>query len=112
LRHNLLAESVLAVILRLVKWALVIFNVVAAVALIFAGGFAVAAHRTHAYSVYVELKQQNVLVERAGYDVERRLRTIAAGGTYSSTLASVGACICFANALAIGLLWKRQKAPV
>jgi len=83
--------------------------VVAAVALVFLGSFAVAAHRTHAYSVYVELKQQNVLVERPDYDVEKRLRTIAAGGTYSSTIASVGAGICLANALAIGLFWKRQK---
>ena len=98
--------------MRLVKWALVIFNVVAAVTLLFLGSFAVAAHRTHAYSVYVELKQQSVLVERPDYDVERRLRAIAAGGTYSSTIASVGAGICLANVLAVGFLWKRQKSPV
>ena len=91
------------------KWALVILNVIAAVALVFLGGFAVAAHRTHAYSVYVELKQQNVLVERPDYDVEKRLRTIAAAGTYSSTIASVAAGVCIANALAIGFLWKRHK---
>jgi hypothetical protein len=39
-----------------VKWILVILNVVAAVALVLLGSFAIAAHRTHAYSVYVELK--------------------------------------------------------
>ena len=94
------------------KWALVIFNVLAAGALIFLGGFGVAAHRTHAYSVYVELKQQNVLVERPDYDVERRLRTMASGGTYSFSIASVGAGICLANALAIGFLWKRQTTSL
>ena len=63
------------------KLTLVILNVVAAVALVLLGSFAVAAHRTHAYSVYRELKTQNVLVERPDYDVERRIRTVAAGGT-------------------------------
>ena len=57
----------------LVKWSLVILNV--------------AAHRTHAYSVCRELQEQRVLVERPDYDVQRRLRTIAAGGSYSSTIA-------------------------
>jgi hypothetical protein len=103
------AESLLGIIPCLMKRALVIFNLVAAVALIFLGAFVAAAHRTHAYSVYVELKQQNALVERPGYDVEKRLRTIAAGGTYSYNIAWMGAGICLANALAIGFLWKRPK---
>jgi hypothetical protein len=91
------------------KWALVIANVAAAGALIFLGSTAVAAHRTHAYSVYRELQEQHVLVERPDYDVERRLRTIAAGGTYSSTITWLGAGACLANAVAIGCLWRRQK---
>jgi hypothetical protein len=56
-----------------------------------------------------ELKSQNVLVERPDYDIERRLRTIAAGGRYSSTIAWVGAGVCLTNATAIGFLWRRQK---
>lgn len=99
----------LAVITRLVKLTLVILNLVAAVALVLLGSFAVAAHRTHAYSVYRELKTQNVLVERSDYDVERRLRTIAAGGTYSSTIGWIGAGVCLANAVAIGFLWRRPN---
>ena len=99
----------LAIITRRVKLTLVILNLIAAVALVFLGSLAVAAHRTHAYSVYVELKQQNVLVERPDYNIEKRLRTIAAGGAYSSTIASIGAGICLANALAFGFLWRSQK---
>jgi len=91
------------------KWGILALNLLAATCLVFLGAFAVAAHRTHAYSVYVELKQRNVLVERPDYDVERRLRTIADGGAYSSTIANVGAVICLANAAAIGFFWPRQK---
>jgi hypothetical protein len=94
----------------LMKKTLVILNVIAAVALVFLGSLAVAAHRTHAYSVYVELKQQNVLLERPDYDIERRLRTIAAGGTYSSSIAMLGAAACLVNALAIGFVWRAPKA--
>ena len=92
------------------KWILVTLNLIAAVGLLLVGGFAVAAHRAHAYSVYRELQEQRVLVERPDYDVERRLRTIAAGGTYSSTIASIGAGLCLANAAAIGSLWRRPRS--
>ena len=91
------------------KLTLVILNVIASIGLVFLGSFAVAAHRTHAYSVYRELQEQHVLVERADYDVERRLRSIAGGGTYCSTIAWMGAGICLANAGAIGFLCRRQK---
>jgi hypothetical protein len=91
------------------KWTLVILNVIAAVALVFLGILAVAAHRTHALSVYVELKQRNVLIERPDYDIERRLRTIADGGSYSSSIANLAAAACLANAVAIGFLWSRPK---
>lgn len=90
------------------KLTLVLFNVVAAVALVLPGNFAAAAHRTHAYSVYRELQIQKVLVERPDYEVERRLRTVAAGGTYSSTIGWIGAVICLANAIAIG---SSRKSP-
>ena len=99
----------LGVTAPLVKWFLVILNVVAAVALVLLGGFAVAAHRTHAYSVYRELQEQRVLVERPDYDVQRRVRTIAAGGSYSSTIAWFGAGACLANAIAIGFLFGKLK---
>ncbi len=91
------------------KWTWVILNVVAAVALIFVGSMAVAAHRTHAYSVYHELQEQRVLVERPDYDVARSLRGIAAGGTYASSIAWLGATACLANAVAVGLLRARPK---
>ncbi len=82
---------------------------VAAVALVVLGSMAVAAHRTHAYSVYRELQEQRVLVERPDYDVQRRLRTIAAGGTYSSAIAWLGAGVCLVNAAAIGLYVRRAQ---
>jgi hypothetical protein len=91
------------------KWVLVIFNVAAAGTLILLSSFAVAAHQTHAYSVYKELQAQHVLVERSDYDVEKRLRTIAAGGTYSSSIASVAAGVCLVNAIMIGFLWRRSS---
>jgi ABC-type spermidine/putrescine transport system permease subunit I len=94
---------------RLMKWVIVIFNVVAAGMLILLGSFAVVAHQTHAYSVYKELQAQHVLVERPDYDVEKRLRTIAAGGTYSSSIASVAAGVCLVNAIMIGFLWRRSS---
>ena len=91
------------------KWTLIIANVVAAVALVVLGSMAVAAHRTHAYSVYRELQEQRVLVERPDYDVQRRLRTIAAGGSYSSTIAWLGAGACLVNAAAIGFCFRRPQ---
>ena len=90
------------------KWFLIIANVVAAAALYFLGNFAVAAHHTHAYSVYQELKMQHVLAERPDYDIEKRLRTIADGGKYSLWIAEVGSGICLVNAISIGILFRRK----
>jgi hypothetical protein len=55
------------------KWPLVTFNVLAAVVLVFLESFAVAAHRTHALSTYQELKKQEVLIERPGYESDRAM---------------------------------------
>jgi hypothetical protein len=88
-----------------VKWLLVILNLIAAAGLILLGGFAVAAHRTHAYSVYRELQDKRVLVERPDYSVEQRLRTVANGGRYSSRIAHVAAGICLTNAILAGVFW-------
>jgi hypothetical protein len=92
-----------------VKWTLIIANLVAAVALLLLGSMAVSAHRTHAFSVYRELQLQHVLAERPDYDVQQRLRTIAAGGSYSLWLAYIGATACLANALIFGVCLKNSK---
>jgi hypothetical protein len=91
------------------RWLLIIANFAAATTLYFLGNVAVAAHRTHAYSVYQELKIQHVLAERPDYDVEKRLRTIADGGMYSLWIAEIGSGICLANAFAIGIWFKKRK---
>src|SRR2546427_10419423 len=90
------------------KWFFIILNVLAAIAFEFLGGMAVAAHRTHSYSVYRELQDRHVLVERADYDVEQRLRTIAAGGSYYLWLSHLGAGACLVNAVIIGVLCRRS----
>jgi hypothetical protein len=92
-----------------VRWALIILNLIAAIALLFLGGFAATAHRTHAFSVYRELQLQHVLVERPDYDVQHRLETIAADGSYSLWLAYIGAAACTANALLIASCFKTRK---
>jgi hypothetical protein len=92
-----------------VKWTLIIANMVAAFALLFLGSMAVAAHRTHSYSVYRELQEQRVLVERPDYDVQQRLRTIAASGSHSSRIAWLGAGACLVNAAGIGFCFRRPK---
>ena len=92
------------------KLTLIIANLVAAIALYILGGMAVAAHRTHAYSVYEELKSQHVLVERPEYDIEKRLVTIADAGGYYLILSRLGVVVCLANAAAIGFIGRRPKA--
>ena len=99
----------LGVITLLVKITLIIANLLAAVALYILGDFAVAAHRTHALSVYEELKSQHVLAERADYDIEKRLTTIADSGGYYLILSRVGVVVCLANAAAIGFVCRKQK---
>lgn len=90
------------------KWFIIGVNVLAAIAIVSLNAMAVAAHQTHAYSVYRELQERRVLVEHADYDVAARLRTIAAGGEYYSYLAHLGAFVCVINSIAVGFLCKRQ----
>jgi hypothetical protein len=92
-----------------VKWPLVILNLGAAVGLVFLGSFAVAAHRTHAFSTYQELKKQGVLIEKPGFSVEQRLGSIGNGGSYSKTIAQIGAGVLVINALLIGFYWTNPK---
>ncbi|HZV33930.1 MAG TPA: hypothetical protein VFB72_05070 [Verrucomicrobiae bacterium] len=89
------------------KWFFIIANVLAAIALFFMGSFAVAAHRTHAYSVYRELQTQHVLAERPDYDVEKRLRTMADGGMYSLWIAEIGGGLLLVNALSAFVLFRK-----
>ena len=86
------------------RWTILIINLIAAVALQVLAGFATAAHRTHAYSVYRELVENRALVERPTktngdpFDVEARLRTIGSGGYYS-LLAHIGSAACVITGL-------------
>ena len=91
------------------KWILVILNVLVAIALFLLGRFAVSAHQTHAYGVYRELQEKHVLLERTDYDVERRLRSIANGGRYSSSIARAATGVCLLNAVALLLFWPKPK---
>src|SRR5688572_10130690 len=87
------------------RWTILIMNLLAAVALQFLAGYAKAAHRTHAYSVYRELVSNRAIVERPTkangepLDVEARLRTIGAGGYYS-VLALIGSAACVVSGVA------------
>ena len=81
------------------RWAILILNLLAVVALQFAAVYAATAHRGHAYSVYHELVANHALAEKPTYgdgkplDVERRLRTIGSGGYYS-LLANIASAAC------------------
>ena len=91
------------------KLTLVIGNLVAPVLLFFLGCFAVAAHRTHGYSVYKELQANHVLVERGNYDVAHRIETVADGGKYSLWIAEIGSAFFVMNAAAVAFLFKETK---
>lgn len=90
------------------KWALIILNLSAFVFLVVLGNMTTVSQRSQASTLYHELKSQNVLVERSDPDVERRLRTMAAGNS-SRFLAQLAAGVCLVNAVAIGFLWRRSK---
>ncbi len=91
------------------KWALVTLNTLAAAGLFFLGGFAMGTHRTHGYSMYREFQERGVLNERPDYSVEKRMREIAAGGSYYMVLSLLSAGVCLANAIAIGIWFTKPK---
>jgi hypothetical protein len=93
------------------RWVLAVGNIAAAVALIFLGNLAATAHRTHAYSTYRELVDRGVLRERPGFDVEKRLETIAAGGAYSQWVAWFGTGACTVNAGIFTVLALNSRRP-
>jgi len=95
--------------MTLMRWVLISVNMLMALAFFFLGSAGVAAHRSHAYSVYRELQDQHVLVERADYDVEARLENIAAGGGYSLFLSRLAAGACAANAIAIAIFFRKPR---
>jgi hypothetical protein len=92
------------------RWVLIVGNIAAAIGLVFLGNMAVAAHRTHSYSMYRELQTQGVLNERPDYDVKTRLEAIAAGGSYSERIAWCGAGACLINAAAMAALSLKPSA--
>lgn len=77
--------------ITLVKWTIVILNVSAVAAFILISSIATKSHQTTARRVNQELKAQNVLVERPGYDIEQRIGTIGGGGKFSSFIAQLRA---------------------
>jgi hypothetical protein len=89
------------------KWFLILANLTAAIALFFLGNVAMAANRMLASSIYQQLKMQHVLAERPDYDVEKKLRAIADGGMSSLWIAEIACGICLANAVAIGIWFKK-----
>lgn len=91
------------------KWTIITANAIAAMALLILGNMALSAHRTDARTVYIELQEQGLLIERPGYDVHRRLSTIGTHGSYSSTIARVGAGACLVNALAVAFYFRRPQ---
>jgi len=90
------------------KWIAIVTNLLAAIAFEFLGGMAVAAHRSHAYSMYRELQDRHVLVERVDYDAQKRVGSIAAGGAYYLWLSHFAAGACIANSLAIAVLCRKR----
>lgn len=84
------------------RWAMLVLNLLAAVAFVFAASMLAAAHRTHAYSTYRELVLNKALVERPTYtsgeplDVEARIRGVGPADSLSF-LGYLGAGSCVLN---------------
>jgi hypothetical protein len=97
---------------RVMRWTILILNLIAVVVLQFLAAYATAAHRTHAYSVFRELEINHALVEKPTYtngermDVEARLRSIGSGGYYS-VLAHIASAACIIT----GLVFFFSHAP-
>ena len=78
---------------------ILILNLLAVVILQVLAGYATAAHRTHAVSIYRELVANRALVDKPTYttgeslNVEERLRAVGSGGYYS-LLADIASAAC------------------
>ena len=85
------------------RWFILVLNILAAVAFLVLASVAVAVHRTHALSTYVELEQNHALVARPTYangqpmDVAARLRMIGGGGVYYSLFGYLAGGACLLN---------------
>ncbi|NBR83935.1 MAG: hypothetical protein EB141_05910 [Verrucomicrobia bacterium] len=92
------------------KWALITANILAAAAFIYLGAMAMAAHKTHAYSMYREFYHKGVLNEPANYSVEKRMQEIAAGGDYYTAFSVLGVSMCLVHAIAIAVWHPNRPA--
>jgi homoserine acetyltransferase len=98
------------------RWLLIV-NLLAAVAFIFAAFMFAAANRTHAYSSYRELVLNKALVDKPTYtngeplDVEARLRGLAAAGSLSF-LGYLGAVACVLNGLVFFLSRRPHRTEI
>lgn len=97
------------------RWTMLILNLLAAVGLMLLTGMAISAHRTHAFSTYRALVNNQVLVERPAFtngqpfDVEAHLRGIAAGGSYYSVLGHCAAGACALNGFLFFFGYKAKR---
>src|SRR5687767_10010882 len=97
------------------RWTMLILNLLAAAAFVFAASMLAAANRTHAYSTYRELVLNKALVDKPTYtsgealDVERRIGGVAADGSLS-LLGYLGASACVLNGL-VFFLSRRPHRP-
>ena len=87
------------------RWTMLILNLLAAVAFVFAASMLTAANRVHAYSTYRELVHNKALVDKPTYtsgeplDVEARIRGVGPHRSLSF-LGYLGASVCVLNGFA------------
>ena len=93
------------------KWAFLILNGLAAIALIFLGAVAVSVHRVHSYSVYREFVSVGAVDEEklrtlpalpgtstnSPYDMEKRIEQVGNTEFWFRTISEITACACLAN---------------
>jgi hypothetical protein len=91
------------------KQALVVLNLLAAVLLLLLGPVPLKARRAQTYETYREFQQQKVLIERSDYDVEQKLRALAGDNSWAVTGFRLASAACLANAIALGLLLRKQR---
>lgn len=96
------------------KLGLIALNLVAAVAVVWAGKVVCGIHRAHSYSVYVELEKNGALTKSpktadGGYDVPKRLETIGNLEGYVPVLTYCTAIAFLVNAISFLVLWGTGK---